>query len=91
MTGGAGRSVRERRGVLGWAGSGQSGPAGSRVRPRWAAGSLLLFFFFLFSFSFVSDFCFDNLKRLLYSDLNKSQADHFCSLKSVFRTYKPEV
>jgi hypothetical protein len=26
------------------------------------------------------------LKRLLYSDLNKSQADHFWSLESVFKT-----
>jgi hypothetical protein len=80
MIGGAGRSVRERgKGVgLVW---GRAGPAGSRVRPRWAAGSLLLYFFFLFSFSFDSDFYFENLKRLLYSDLNKSHADHFCSIK----------
>jgi hypothetical protein len=58
----------------------------SRVRPKWATGFFLLFFFFLLSFSFISDFCFDNLKRLLYSDLNKITADHFWSLKSVFTT-----
>jgi hypothetical protein len=48
-------------------------------------------FFFLFSFSFVSDFYFGFLKKLFYSDLNKSKADYFCSSKGVFKTYKPKV
>jgi hypothetical protein len=53
--------------------------------------ALSFYFFLLFSFSFVSDFCFGFLKMLYYSDLDKINADHFCSLKSVFKTYKPKV
>jgi hypothetical protein len=41
---------RERRGSGVWAGSGRAGPAGSRVRPKWAAGPPLLFFSFCFLF-----------------------------------------
>jgi hypothetical protein len=63
MTGGAGRSVRERG--KGWAGSGA-------VWAGWLPGaaqvgcwvSSFIFYFFPF-FSFVSDFCFGFLKRLL--------------------------
>jgi hypothetical protein len=49
------------------------------------------YFFLLFSFSFCSDFCLEFLKEFFYLDLNKFKADLFWSLKSVFRTYKPEV
>jgi hypothetical protein len=79
------RNDRWERGGKSWTGlvRGQSGPAGSRVRPRWAVGFFFLFFFFLFSFSFVSEFCFGFLKMLNYSDLNKIKADLFCSSKSV--------
>jgi hypothetical protein len=51
-------------------------------------GSWLLsfIFFLLLSFYFVSEFCFEFLKRLLNSDLNKIKADHFWSLNSVFIT-----
>jgi hypothetical protein len=66
---------------LGWFGGGLG-----RLAPGCGPSGLLAFFFFLFSFSFVSDFCFGFLKKLFYSDLNKSQADHFWSLKSVFTT-----
>jgi hypothetical protein len=52
---------------------------------------LSFIFFLLLSFFFCSDFCFEFLKKLFYSDLNKIKADHFWSLKSVFKTYKPEV
>jgi hypothetical protein len=52
---------------------------------------LSFIFFFLHSFSFISDFYVDNLKRLLYSELNKIKADHFWSFKNVFRNHKPEV
>jgi hypothetical protein len=91
MTGGAERSVRERgKGVvgLGWLGVSW---AGWLPGPKWLLGLFLFIFFFMFSFSFVSEICFEFLKRLLYSDLNKSHADHFWSLESVFTTYKPEV
>jgi hypothetical protein len=91
MTCGARWSVRERGGKgLGWSGAVWAswfpgcGPSGLLASPFY-------FFFLLLSFSFISDFCFDNLKRLMYSDLNKVKADHFWSLRSVFRTYKPEV
>jgi hypothetical protein len=91
MTCGAGWSVRER----GEEGVGLvRGGLGRLVFPGAAqVGSWLLsfIFFFLLSFSFICDFCFDNLKRLLYSELNKIKADHFWSLKSVFRNHKPEV
>jgi hypothetical protein len=74
---------------LGWSG----GDLG-RLAPGCGPSGLLalsFYFFFLFSFSFVSDFCFGFLKKLFYSDLNKTKAGHFCSLKSVFKTYKPRV
>jgi hypothetical protein len=91
MIGGARVAVREREGELDWADSGRARPAGFRVWPKWAAGSFFLFFFFLFSFSFVSNFCFGFLKKLVNSDLNKNKADHFCSLKSVFKTHNLRV
>jgi hypothetical protein len=86
MTGGACMAVREGRGELGWAGSGAVWAGWLPGAAQVAAGSLLLYFFLLFSFSFVSDFCFGFLKMLYYSDLDKINADHFCSLKSVFKT-----
>jgi hypothetical protein len=58
--------------------------------PIWAPGTaqvvccpLFLYFFLLFSFYFVSEFCFGFLKMLSKSDLNKIKSDHFCTLKSV--------
>jgi hypothetical protein len=75
--------VGSARGGLGW--------LASRVRPKWAPGLFLLFIFPSAFFFFCSDFCFEFLKEFFYSDLNKFKADHFWSLKSVFRTYKPEV
>jgi hypothetical protein len=88
MTGGARMSGREGRGWAGWAGPGDLGPG---CGPGWAAGSFL-YFFLLFSFSFVSDFCFGFLKMLYYSDLKKkSMLTTFALLKSVFKTYKPKV
>jgi hypothetical protein len=74
---------------LGWLGGGLG-----RLAPGCGPSGLLVlpFYFFIFVFFF---FCFRNLfwvlKGLLYLDLNKSQADHFWSLESVFTTYKPEV
>jgi hypothetical protein len=53
--------------------------------------ALFLYFFLQFSFSFVSKFYFGFLKMLSKSDLNKINSDHFCTLKSVFKTYKPKV
>jgi hypothetical protein len=88
MTGGARMAVRERGGV-GWVGlvRGGLGRLVSRVRPKWAPGLFLLFFSSVF-FSFVSDFCFEFLKRLLNSDLNKIKADHFWSLKRCVHNLK---
>jgi hypothetical protein len=80
---------RERGGGAGWAGSGRSGPAGFPGAAQVAPG--LSFFSSAFLFSFCSDFYFEFLKGFFYSDLNKVKADHFWSLKSVFRHYKPEV
>jgi hypothetical protein len=63
-----------------------------RLAPGCGPSGLLALPFFSFFFFF---FCFRNLfwvlKRLLYSYLNKRQADHFWSLESVFKTYKLEV
>jgi hypothetical protein len=64
--------------------------------PGAAQAGCWLSLFILFFLSIFFFFCFRNLfwfflKRLFYSDLNKSQADHFWSLESVFTTYKPEV
>jgi hypothetical protein len=85
MTGGARLSGREGRGERGWAGPGA-------IWAGWLLGAaqvgcwLFLFnFFLLFSFSFVSEICFGFLKMLYYSDLNKINSDHFCTLKSVFK------
>jgi hypothetical protein len=76
MTGGTGRSVREREGGGGnWVG------LASRVRPKWAASIFLLFFSFCYPFSFVLISVLSFLKKLFYSDLNKIKADHFWSLK----------
>jgi hypothetical protein len=73
MIGGAHMAVREGRGELGWVGSGA-------VWAGWLPGAAQVgcwfspfIFFFLFSFSFVSDFCFGFLKKLYYSDLDKNQ------------------
>jgi hypothetical protein len=79
------RAVGEIGGELGWVGSGQVGPAGLPGSAQLGFWPLLLFFFLCFPFSFNSEICFGYLKRLLYSDLNKSQADHFWSFKGVFR------
>jgi hypothetical protein len=88
MTGGARLSGREGRGERGWAGPGDLGPGCS---PGWAAGPFLyLFFCFLFLLFLISVLVFF-LKMLYYSNLNKNNANHFCSLKSVFKTYKPKV
>jgi hypothetical protein len=92
MTGGSRMAVRERRGELGWVGSGWSGPAsfpGAAQVGSWPLPFIL--FFLLLSLFFCSDFCFEFLKKLFYSDLNKIKADHLWFLKSVFRTYKLEV
>jgi hypothetical protein len=86
MTGGAGRSVRERgKGVagLGWL---RVSWAGWLPGPKWLLGLFLFIFSFCFLFLLFQKICFEFLKRLLYSDLNKSQADHFWSLESVFTT-----
>jgi hypothetical protein len=92
MTGGAHVAVREGRGELGWVGSGWSGSAGFPGVAQVGSWPLsFIFIFFCFLFFFCSDFCFEFLKKLFYSDLNKIKADHFWSLKSVFRTYKLEV
>jgi hypothetical protein len=91
MTGGARLSVRERRGELDWAGSGVSWAGWLPGAAQVGYWLLPFYFFLLFSFSFVSEFCFGFLKMLNYSDLNKINTDHFCSLKSVFKTYKPRV
>jgi hypothetical protein len=80
-----GPGVGEREeGCAGWTGSGAD-------RAGWAPGTaqvvccpLFLYFFLLFSFSFVSKFCFGFLKMLSKSDLNKIKSDHFCTLKSMF-------
>jgi hypothetical protein len=89
MTGGSRMAVRERRGELGWVGSGWSGPAGFPGAAQ--VGSWRLPYFSTAFFFFCSDFCFEFLKKLFYSDLNKNKADHFWFFKSVFRTYKLEV
>jgi hypothetical protein len=83
--------VREGRGELGWVGSGRSGPAGFPGAAQVGSWPLSFIFFLLLSFSFVLISVLSFLKKLFYSDLNKIKADHFWSLKSVFRTYKPEV
>jgi hypothetical protein len=74
---------------LGWLGAVWAG-----WLPGCGPSGLLASFFYFFPsafFFFCSDFCFEFLKKFFYSDLNKIKADHFWSLKSVFRTYKPEV
>jgi hypothetical protein len=82
MIGGTGRSVREREGGN-WVGlaRGELGRLDPGCGPNGLLASPFYFIFLLFSFSFVSDFCFEFLKRLLNSDLNKIKADHFWSLK----------
>jgi hypothetical protein len=78
-------------GERGWAGPGDLG----RLAPGCGPSGLLalsFYFFLLFSFSFVSDFCFVFFFKMLnQSDLNKIKSDHICTLKSVFKTYKPRV
>jgi hypothetical protein len=87
MTGGTRLSEREGGKGAGWVGSGQSGPAGLPGVAQ--LGSWPLFFSAILFFC--SEFCFEFLKKLFHSDLNKFKADHFWSLKGVFRIYKPEV
>jgi hypothetical protein len=81
------RREREKRGgELGWVGSGRSGPDGLPGAAQLGSWPLLLFYFFLllsFSFILISVLSFE---EFFYSDLNKIKADHFWSLKSVFRT-----
>jgi hypothetical protein len=82
---------RERESELGWVGSERSGPAGLPGAAQLGSCPLLLFYFFLllsFSFILISVLSFE---EFFYSDLNKIKADHFWSLKSVFRNYKPGV
>jgi hypothetical protein len=81
-----GPAVREREGE-GWVGSARAGWAG------WSPGvgpvGLLASFFYFFPSAFLffySGFLFGVLKSFSYSDLNKVEADHFWSLKRVFRT-----
>jgi hypothetical protein len=86
MTGGTRLSERERGKGAGWVGSGQSGPPGLPGAAQLGSWPLSFIFFLLLSFFFCSEFLFGVLKRFFYSDLNKIEADHFWSLKSVFRT-----
>jgi hypothetical protein len=53
MTGRSRLAVREGKGWLGQAGSGELGRLASQVRPKWAPGLFLLFIFLLLYFSFV--------------------------------------
>jgi hypothetical protein len=80
------KGERERVGLV----RGELGRLFSQVRSKWLLASFFYFFPSAFFF-FCSDFCFEFLKKLFYSDLDKIKADPFWSLKSVFRTYKPEV
>jgi hypothetical protein len=80
-----GPGVGEREeGCAGWTGSGVTGPVGPQARPKWSDVLFFFIFFLLFSFSFVSEFCFGFLKMLSKSDLNKIKSNHFCTLKSMF-------
>jgi hypothetical protein len=66
--------------MLDWAGSGASWAGWLPGAAQMGCWLLPFIFFFLFSFSFVSDFCFGFLKMLFKTDLNKNKADLFCSL-----------